>query len=252
MSHLHAGRLIAPLLLLTAVACRPDYPNCEDDDDCRGGVCVNRQCQQCLDDSQCAVPGAAGPTCVSGRCEQVAAKATPAGCTSSADCQSGQRCDGQTCVAGCAGDLDCGPEHTCTDGACVRRLATHTVSAGCRSMTDPASGTVAVPPIHFEFNRDELTPEAQRTLDEAAPCLREATAMVLVIEGHGDERGTQEYNLALGEKRAQRVRGYLGHLGVDVDRLRTLSKGENEPVCSAAVESCWSQNRRVEVGTGRM
>ena len=74
----------------------------------------------------------------------------------------------------------------------------------------------------------------------------------MTIEGHADERGTNEYNLALGDKRANAVRDYLTSLGVDAGRLRTLSYGEERPVCTESEESCWSQNRRGHmVITGR-
>ena len=83
-------------------------------------------------------------------------------------------------------------------------------------------------------------------LDQAAKCMKEAPQVKVVVEGHGDERGTQEYNLALGEKRANAVKGYLKNLGVDNNRLGTRSKGENEPLCNESNESCWATNRRVQ------
>ena len=70
--------------------------------------------------------------------------------------------------------------------------------------------------------------------------------VTIVVEGHCDERGTQEYNLALGEKRANTVKSYLKNLGIDTSRMNTRSKGENEPVCRRSSESCWADNRRVQ------
>ena len=66
------------------------------------------------------------------------------------------------------------------------------------------------------------------------------------VDGHCDERGTEEYNLALGEKRAATVRSYLRNLGIDTSRMDMRSKGENEPVCREQSDDCWSQNRRVQ------
>ena len=74
----------------------------------------------------------------------------------------------------------------------------------------------------------------------------------MTIEGHADSRGTNEYNLALGERRANAVRDYLSSLGVAGTRVRTISYGEERPVCTEEAESCWSQNRRVHmIITGR-
>ena len=83
-------------------------------------------------------------------------------------------------------------------------------------------------------------------------CSRAQRQFMVTIEGHADERGTNEYNLALGERRANAVSDYLGSLGVAGDRLRTISYGEERPVCTESDESCWSQNRRAHmVITGR-
>jgi peptidoglycan-associated lipoprotein len=100
--------------------------------------------------------------------------------------------------------------------------------------------------VNFEFDQYDLTVDARSTLDQNAECLRQAPAVTIIMEGHCDERGTQEYNLALGEKRAATVERYLRNLGIDTSRMQTRSKGENQPVCRQSTESCWAQNRRVE------
>ena len=71
--------------------------------------------------------------------------------------------------------------------------------------------------------------------------------MNVTIEGHTDERGTREYNIALGARRAQSVRSYLASRGIDPNRMRTISYGKERPLCVQSDESCWSQNRRVEL-----
>jgi peptidoglycan-associated lipoprotein len=87
--------------------------------------------------------------------------------------------------------------------------------------------------------------DSQRTqLQATADFLRRRTAVRVTIEGHADARGTNEYNLALGERRANAVKDYLVSLGVGGDRLSVESKGEEQQVCSEQSESCWSQNRR--------
>ena len=106
--------------------------------------------------------------------------------------------------------------------------------------------------VYFEYDESTLTDETRERLARNADLLRGAPQLNLVIEGHADERGTNEYNLALGERRANAARSYLASLGVADGRLRTISYGEERPVCTESEESCWSQNRRAHmVVTGR-
>lgn len=98
--------------------------------------------------------------------------------------------------------------------------------------------------VHFELDRYDLTPQAQAILRRQAALLQNHPQFVVTIEGHADERGTREYNLALGEQRATAVRNYLAALGVSPDRVTVISYGKERPACSAASEGCWSQNRR--------
>ena len=98
--------------------------------------------------------------------------------------------------------------------------------------------------VYFDFDRSELRDDARARLAKNADFLRQRTEFTVTIEGHCDERGTNEYNLALGERRAQAAKAYLVSLGVAESRLRTASYGEERPVCREANESCWQQNRR--------
>jgi len=108
------------------------------------------------------------------------------------------------------------------------------------------------PDVYFAFDESALTDDSRGKLSRNADLLKAQTRLNLTIEGHCDERGTSEYNLALGERRASAVKSYLGSLGVGVDRMRTLSYGSERPVCTEHEESCWSQNRRAHmVITGR-
>jgi peptidoglycan-associated lipoprotein len=108
------------------------------------------------------------------------------------------------------------------------------------------------PDIYFEYDEDSLSDDARDKLARNADLLKSSARFMVTIEGHADERGTNEYNLALGDRRANAVRDYLGSLGVDPGRLRTLSYGEERPVCTMNEESCWSQNRRAHmIITGR-
>lgn len=98
--------------------------------------------------------------------------------------------------------------------------------------------------IYFEFDRYDLAAEARETLRASADWLKKNPAVRVDIEGHCDERGTTEYNLALGAKRAQTAKDYLVSLGIAANRLSTNSFGEEIPVCREQNESCWQRNRR--------
>ncbi len=105
---------------------------------------------------------------------------------------------------------------------------------------------------YFDYDRASLTDQAREQLARNAQILRQYPQFLVTLEGHCDERGTPEYNLALGERRAFSARDYLASLGIDEGRLLTMSYGVERPVCSDAEETCWSQNRRAHpVVTGR-
>ncbi len=99
--------------------------------------------------------------------------------------------------------------------------------------------------VFFESDQTDLTPQARATLDRQAQWLQQWNRYTFTIEGHADERGTREYNIALGAKRAQSVRDYLASRGIDPARMRTISYGKERPVAVCNDISCWSQNRRV-------
>jgi peptidoglycan-associated lipoprotein len=98
--------------------------------------------------------------------------------------------------------------------------------------------------IHFDYNSYTLTPAALEVLKRNAERIKGQPKVAIQIEGHCDERGTQEYNLALGERRALTVREYLINLGVDPARLTTISLGEEIPQDDGHTEAAWSKNRR--------
>ncbi len=100
--------------------------------------------------------------------------------------------------------------------------------------------------IHFEFNLAQITDEAAAVLQRKAEALRAHPGIQLTIQGHCDERGSLEYNQALGMRRAQAARDYLTRLGIDGSRLRTVSFGEERPLVAASNEAAWGQNRRDE------
>ena len=111
-----------------------------------------------------------------------------------------------------------------------------------KSPVTPASSPMK--DVYFDFDRYDLSADARTILRANAEWLKTNSGARVEIEGHCDDRGTNEYNLALGAKRAQSAREYLATLGVAADRLSTISYGEEIPVCNEPTEGCWRQNRR--------
>lgn len=98
--------------------------------------------------------------------------------------------------------------------------------------------------VFFAFDRYDLSAEAREQLEKQAAWLKTHRQVTVTIEGHADERGTREYNLALGERRADAIRNYLIALGVDPNRIRTISYGKERPAVLGSNEAAWAQNRR--------
>jgi peptidoglycan-associated lipoprotein len=131
------------------------------------------------------------------------------------------------------------------------RGATKESGTGGSSLANLQEGKAPVTPassplkeIFFDFDRYDLSADARSVLRVNSDWLKGNPSVRVEIEGHCDERGTNEYNLALGAKRAQAAREYLATLGVAAERLSTISYGEEIPVCKDAHEACWKQNRR--------
>jgi peptidoglycan-associated lipoprotein len=101
--------------------------------------------------------------------------------------------------------------------------------------------------VHFDYDRFDLRQEDRDVLQQDAEWLKQNAAAKVEIEGHCDERGTVEYNLALGAKRAKSVKDYLVSLGIPADRLSTISYGEELPLCHESNEACWARNRRAHL-----
>jgi peptidoglycan-associated lipoprotein len=100
--------------------------------------------------------------------------------------------------------------------------------------------------IYFDFNRSEVKPEYRDVLARKVDVLNELPELTVRIEGHADERGTVEYNLALGERRAQAAKDYMVSAGIDPNRITTISYGEERPAIPESNEEAWSENRRDE------
>jgi peptidoglycan-associated lipoprotein len=102
----------------------------------------------------------------------------------------------------------------------------------------------ALRPVYFAFDSSKIRPADARTLDASADWLKAHPDQLTLIEGHCDERGTNEYNLALGERRANAAMSYLVSRGIEARRISIISYGKERPVCADHTEACWAKNRR--------
>lgn len=101
-------------------------------------------------------------------------------------------------------------------------------------------------PVYFEYDSAQVTPSERMKLETVADELQRSATVGVIVEGHCDERGSREYNISLGERRALAARAYLIGLGIDGSRIQSSSKGEEEPAVMGHDDSSWSQNRRAE------
>ena len=125
--------------------------------------------------------------------------------------------------------------------------ATPTPAPAPAATRPPVKGFEAVPElqdVYFEFDKYDIRPADTRILDANAAWLKSNPSHLVLIEGHADERGTNEYNLALGERRAKSTMNYLVSQGVQANRITIISYGEERPTCTEKSEGCWAKNRR--------
>jgi peptidoglycan-associated lipoprotein len=239
--------ILAPAALLLAVSgCGPKYPACDKDDHCHEGeYCVNNKCQQCRTDGDCAD----GESCRSGACR-------PAGyCETNADCGPGQACRDNLCGP-CLAATDCAPDQACVDGACVAAECQTDAEcpAGlscqgrrCVAQQPASTGTTTrhceLDPVFFDFDSSQIDEETRAVLQRNYECLL-ATGADVTLEGHCDPRGTTEYNMALGDRRARRTKKVLKAMGVDGNRLEPVSKGEEE--ADGYNARTYAEDRRVD------
>lgn len=210
---------VAGLATLAGCPAKPKNGECKTSKDCAeqegyGKVCVEGRCQECGSDADCL----AGFVCRTNKC------VPKPQCQADADCPAGQRCENERCVA---------PPPAVEPGA----GAMGAVPSDCQ---DEGAFT-----IRFGFDQATLTGDAQGSLQRLADCLRRAPAKRVLVSGHADERGTTQYNIALGARRAEAARKYLSDLGATA-KFDTVSFGEEKPLCTDPTEECWARNRRDE------
>ena len=253
-------RMILPIILyvtlgLSLMGCGPDYPKCDGDDDCAASskgqaegklFCLNGLCQQCREDTDCGDPSL---ECNAGVCEQI-----PGYCTSESDCPGSQKCRANRCGAECESNSECPDGTECQGGSCSTKSEC-SADGDCPSGKRcdggkclAASGDCEVENIFFAYDDASVDTSARSVLQSNAQCIKDR-GLKIQVAGHCDERGTSEYNIALGEKRARNTSKYLQSLGVDKKSVSTISYGEEQlfrECGEEGPESCHRSNRRVE------
>jgi peptidoglycan-associated lipoprotein len=206
-------------------------PGCKADKDCKTGqVCATGRCVECIDDSQCP----AGKRCSANACI-VAPE-----CLNDKQCPPGQVCQAGKCKA-CAADSECGPGATCQAGAC-HPARSCTKDDQCADDEDCVNGlchkagatgagdagcTLAT--VYFAFDDASVQPSERDRLAANVACIEKTKGKTVYLIGHTDTSGTEEYNIALSERRAQSVADYMARLGTDPARMQVVPKGETEP-----------------------
>lgn len=224
---------IAAFALMLAIGCgsKPKAPGCKGDKECKNGqVCAANKCVECRDDSQCP----SGKKCSANAC---VAKAQ---CTRDDQCPLGQVCQAGACKP-CAADGECGPggkcqagacqrpkkctkdeecadDEDCVNGLCLRAGDGSNVDAGCQLQT-----------VYFAFDDSTIQASERDRLDGNNSCIAKNKTQSVFVIGHTDTSGTDEYNIALSERRAQSVADYLARLGTDPAKMQVVPKGETEP-----------------------
>jgi len=222
---------------LLAASCgdKPKAPGCKGDKDCKkpgATKCSANKCVECVADLQCgkgkkcnlktnaciAKPEcekddqcAAGKVCQAGKCKA---------CASDNECGPGGSCDAGACkkAAKCAKDEDCADDEDCLNGFCKK--------AGSMGSND---GACPLSTVYFGFDDSSIQASERDRLDSNAQCMEKQKTKSVFLFGHTDTSGTEEYNIALSERRAQSVADYLARLGSDPAKMQVVPKGETEP-----------------------
>jgi peptidoglycan-associated lipoprotein len=193
---------------------KPKNPTCDGDADCKDGeVCVNKECKPapsadgCSSDADCGD----GKVCKAGAC---------VACSADAECGPGGKCNAGVCdrPKKCSADEECADDEDCINGVCLNPGAP----------ADPGSASCQLQTVYFAFDDSSIQAAERDRLEQNSTCIEKNATKNVFLVGHTDASGTDEYNIALSERRAQSVADYLSQLGVDPARLSVVPKGETE------------------------
>jgi peptidoglycan-associated lipoprotein len=230
---LAAGALLVGLAFTSGVGCgdKTKKPGCTSTKDCKPPlVCATNKCVECGEDKDCTK----GKKCVDNAC--VAKKE----CEHDEQCPPGQVCQAGACKP-CASDADCGPGGSCSNGACAKGKKCgkdsdcaddeDCVNGICHKGGPKTGGDATCPlqTVYFKFDDSSVQPSERDRLDSNAGCINKTKGKNVFLIGHTDTSGTEEYNIALSERRAQSVADYMSRLGTDPARMQVVPKGETEP-----------------------
>jgi len=272
------ARIVAVLAFAAAagtVGCDKNYPSCKKDKHCNEALaetCVDGTCQGCAVDADCAgkaPPGQPNLVCREFRCQNADAAALQGAagggeegepCAARSDCLGGLACIAGVCGL-CTGDGDCGgvpcnldsgrcsPTNSCaTDEQCAMdEICDGGMCIFSGDLGDDDGGPCGLSAVYFAFDSEVLTPTTKEDLDGIASCMAEASGgqgKLVYLEAHADNRGTEEYNILLTERRGTSVKSYLAEKGVTADAMQVIAKGSLEAI--GADESTRSKERRVQ------
>lgn len=192
----------------------------------------------CKTSQDCAAQQGYGKVCVEGKCQE---------CGTNQDCPANFVCQQNKCAPKpeCDEQTPCPAGQTCQAGRCTGTRTGAETGAGAQ--TTPTGPVCEVKAVHFDFDDASLKAAERDVLAKDADCLRQMKPNGVRIEGHCDDRGTNEYNQHLGQRRAEAVRRYLTNLGLSGVKYDVVSFGEEQPVCTEENEDCWKLNRRAEI-----
>jgi peptidoglycan-associated lipoprotein len=235
---LRALVLVAVSLALPLACGGPRYPNCEKDDQCNDethkGVCVRGMCAQCRDDSGCDK----GKVCKDGACSLPEGFCDGAHACASGSCGGDHKC--HEAPAASLPPVECDDDHLCTGSA-------HCENGHCVLPPQGGPGCTSFDAPKFDFDSPDLQGQARQVIERLAGCLSTGSlkSARVILTGHCDARGENEFNMSLGAQRAETVKGILISLGVPAARVSTSSRGKLDAV--GTDDASMAADRRVDI-----